>query len=72
MTNREAIKEMAAKIRREVGDVTMLINNAGIMPCKPLFQTSEKEILATFNVNIIAHLWVSRLNKYFLRLKRVC
>lgn len=37
----------------------MLINNAGIMPCKPLLQTSEKEIRSLFEVNVIAHLWVS-------------
>ncbi|KAJ0182273.1 hypothetical protein K1T71_001642 [Dendrolimus kikuchii] len=58
VTNREAIKLMASKIRSEVGDVTMLVNNAGIMPCKSIMQTTEKEILATFNVNILAHLWL--------------
>lgn len=58
VTNRDAIKEMAGKIRREVGDVTMLINNAGIMPCKPLLQTTEREITSSFNVNIISHLWL--------------
>lgn len=58
MTNREAVVSLAEKIRREVGEVTMLVNNAGIMPCKPLNQTSEQEIRALFEVNIIAHFWV--------------
>ncbi|CAB3241143.1 unnamed protein product [Arctia plantaginis] len=58
VTDREAINALAERIRREVGDVTMLINNAGIMPCKPLLQTSEKEIRSSFEVNIIAHLWL--------------
>lgn len=58
VTDREAIAVLAEKIRREVGEVTMLVNNAGIMPCKPLLQTSEKEIRTSFEVNIIAHLWL--------------
>ncbi|KAJ8736039.1 hypothetical protein PYW08_006695 [Mythimna loreyi] len=58
VTDREAINALAEKIRREVGEVTMLINNAGIMPCKPLLKTSEKEIRASFEINIIAHLWL--------------
>ncbi|PZC81390.1 17-beta-hydroxysteroid dehydrogenase 13 isoform X1 [Helicoverpa armigera] len=58
VTDREAINALAEKIRREVGEVTMLVNNAGIMPCKPLLQTSEKEIRTSFEVNIIAHLWL--------------
>ncbi|XP_053615105.1 17-beta-hydroxysteroid dehydrogenase 13-like isoform X2 [Plodia interpunctella] len=58
VTNREAVIALGEKVRREVGDVTMLINNAGIMPCKPLRDTSEKEIRALFEVNIIAHFWL--------------
>ncbi|XP_075976959.1 17-beta-hydroxysteroid dehydrogenase 13-like isoform X2 [Anticarsia gemmatalis] len=58
VTDREAINALAERIKREVGEVTMLVNNAGIMPCKPLLQTSEKEIRASFEVNIIAHLWL--------------
>lgn len=59
MTNREAIITLAEKIRQEVGEVTMLINNAGIMSCKPLLAHTEKEVRAEFEVNIIAHIWVS-------------
>lgn len=58
VTNREAITALVDKIRSEVGAVTMLVNNAGIMPCKPLLQTSEKEIRSCFEVNIISHLWL--------------
>lgn len=58
VTNRDAINELADKIKREVGDVTMLVNNAGIMPCKKLLQHSEKEIRMAFEVNVLAHLWL--------------
>ncbi|XP_063824692.1 short-chain dehydrogenase/reductase family 16C member 6-like isoform X2 [Ostrinia nubilalis] len=58
VTDRDAINALAEKVRREVGEVTMLVNNAGIMPCKPILETSEKEIRALFDVNILAHLWL--------------
>lgn len=58
VTDSEAVKTLAERIRREVGDVTMLVNNAGIMPCKPLLQHGEGEIRAAFNVNVMAHLWL--------------
>lgn len=58
VTSREAIIALAEKIRQEVGDVTMLVNNAGIMSCKPLLAHTEKEVRAEFEVNIIAHIWV--------------
>ncbi|CAH2050868.1 unnamed protein product, partial [Iphiclides podalirius] len=58
VTDRDAINALADKIRREVGDVTILINNAGIMPCKPLMDTSEKEIRTVFEVNVLAQLWL--------------
>ncbi|KAM3967718.1 17-beta-hydroxysteroid dehydrogenase 13 isoform 1-T1 [Aphomia sociella] len=58
VTNREAIIALREKICREVGDVTMLINNAGIMPCQPLSMTTESAIRGAFEVNIIAHFWL--------------
>ncbi|CAG9796330.1 unnamed protein product [Diatraea saccharalis] len=58
VTDREAVNALAEKVRREVGEVTMLVNNAGIMPCKPLLQHSEKEIRSVFEVNILAHHWL--------------
>ncbi|CAG9581861.1 unnamed protein product [Danaus chrysippus] len=57
VTNRSAINEMADRIRKEVGEVSILVNNAGIMPCKPLLKQTEKEIRATFEVNCLAHIW---------------
>ncbi|GBP38694.1 hypothetical protein EVAR_22342_1 [Eumeta japonica] len=58
VTDRKAVAEMAARVRREVGDVTILVNNAGLMPCKPLMQHSEREVRTMFDVNVLAHIWV--------------
>ncbi|XP_045524137.1 17-beta-hydroxysteroid dehydrogenase 13-like isoform X2 [Pieris brassicae] len=58
VTDREAINQLIEKVRKEVGEVTILVNNAGIMPCKPLLQTNEKEIRLAFEVNVLSHLWL--------------
>ncbi|CAH0690497.1 unnamed protein product [Chilo suppressalis] len=58
VTSRAAVNDLAEKVRREVGEVTMLVNNAGIMPCKPLLQHTEQEVRAEFEVNILAHHWL--------------
>lgn len=34
------------------------MNNAGIMPCRPLGEQTESEIRRTFEVNVFAHLWL--------------
>lgn len=57
ITDRAAVFQLADKVQREVGDVTILLNNAGIMPCKPLLRQSEQEIRAIMNININGILW---------------
>lgn len=59
VTDRAAVMEMAQKVKREVGDVTILVNNAGIMPCKSLLDHTENEVRLMFGVNTLAHIWVS-------------
>lgn len=49
----------AEKVREEVGDVTILVNNAGILPCRPLKDHSPELIEKIFSVNVFAHFWVS-------------
>ena len=43
---------MAEKVRKEVGDVNILINNAGIMITKQFLQQTEEEIQSTINVSL--------------------
>ena len=45
-------------MENEVGVVTILINNAGIMPQHELLKHSEKEIRLIFEINILAHFWM--------------
>lgn len=43
---------------KEVGDVTILVNNAGIMPQHEILNHTEKEIRMIYEINTIAHCWM--------------
>ncbi|XP_047019875.1 epidermal retinol dehydrogenase 2-like isoform X1 [Helicoverpa zea] len=58
VTDRTAVLALAEKVEREVGVVTILINNAGIMPCKPVLKHSEKEIKTLVDINVNGNLWM--------------
>lgn len=53
------MRELGEKVKSEVGTVTILVNNAGIMPCKPLEAHDEAIIKKIFDINVFAHFWVS-------------
>ncbi|KAJ5986637.1 hypothetical protein N7451_011002, partial [Penicillium sp. IBT 35674x] len=55
LANPEAIYSVAAKLRSEHGNPTVLVNNAGIVFNKPILGLSESQIRSTFDVNIVAH-----------------
>ena len=50
--------ESANRVLHEVGDVTILINNAGVIFTRGVLQHSEKEIRKTYDVNVLAHYWI--------------
>lgn len=58
VTNREKVLETANKVLSDVGDVTILVNNAGIMPQHEMLKHTEKEIRMVFEINTIAHCWM--------------
>ncbi|KAJ9666415.1 hypothetical protein H2201_003337 [Coniosporium apollinis] len=60
VTSPSAIRETAQQIRQEVGEPTVLINNAGIGHVKPILNETEEQIKRTFDVNIMAHSWLIR------------
>lgn len=59
VSDRAAVFELAKNVKRTVGVVTILVNNAGIMPTRPLLEQSEGEIRKTFDINVLANLWVN-------------
>ncbi|XP_033357158.1 short-chain dehydrogenase/reductase family 16C member 6 isoform X1 [Bombus vosnesenskii] len=58
VSNREEVLKVAKKVKEEVGDVTILINNAGIMPCLTLMNHTPEQIKRIFDINVLAHFWI--------------
>ncbi|KAK7789584.1 hypothetical protein R5R35_009951 [Gryllus longicercus] len=58
VSSREEVLRVAEQVKKEVGDVTILVNNAGIMPCKPLANHNPNEITRMFDINVFAHFWM--------------
>jgi all-trans-retinol dehydrogenase (NAD+) len=57
VSDKESVESAVAKTRAELGEVTLLINNAGIMPCKLLLNHSAGDIEKLFKVNVYSHYW---------------
>ncbi|XP_030384296.1 epidermal retinol dehydrogenase 2 [Scaptodrosophila lebanonensis] len=57
VSNRAEVLSLAERVKSEVGPVTVLVNNVGIMPTHPLTQHTETEIQKVFNVNVFSQFW---------------
>ncbi|XP_029166761.1 short-chain dehydrogenase/reductase family 16C member 6-like [Nylanderia fulva] len=58
VSKREEVLSVAERVKKEVGDVTILVNNAGIMPCHAFLDHTSDEISRIFNINVLAHFWM--------------
>lgn len=59
VTDRFKVYDLAETIRADVGDVTMLVNNAGIVTGKSFLKCPDELMIKTMEVNTISHFWVS-------------
>ncbi|EDW11278.2 epidermal retinol dehydrogenase 2 [Drosophila mojavensis] len=57
VSKRDQVVELAKRVQSEVGPVSVLVNNVGIMPTHPLPQQSAEEILRVFDVNVFSQFW---------------
>lgn len=48
-------------MKREVGDVSILVNNAGIVTGKKFMDAPDSLIEKTMEINTMAHFWVSQM-----------
>ncbi|KAI3328927.1 NAD(P)-binding protein [Xylariaceae sp. AK1471] len=55
ITSAASLAEVAKNIRSQVGEPTILVNNAGVARGKTILETSEKDLRFTFEVNTFAH-----------------
>lgn len=57
LRNREAVYALADRVKKEIGDVDVLVNNAGIVTGKKVLEAPDKSMEDTMNVNATAHFW---------------
>ncbi|XP_032678737.1 short-chain dehydrogenase/reductase family 16C member 6-like [Odontomachus brunneus] len=60
LCDREDIYKKANIIKEEIGKVTILINNAGVVTGLRLMDTPDKLIIRTMDVNIMSHFWTAK------------
>ncbi|CAL1541130.1 unnamed protein product [Lymnaea stagnalis] len=58
--DRRQVKKVGDKVGTEVGHVTILVNNAGIVNGKKLLELEDEEIEDTFSVNLLAQIWTTK------------
>lgn len=59
VANYDEIVSLKEKIKKDLGDVDILINNAGVLPRVSLLQGNPEDILRIMKVNLLSHFWVS-------------
>ncbi|XP_012235701.1 short-chain dehydrogenase/reductase family 16C member 6 [Linepithema humile] len=60
LCDREDIYKKARIIKEEIGKVTILINNAGIVTGMKFLDTPDKLIIRTMDVNVMSHFWTAK------------
>ena len=60
ITSPAQIHEAAERVRKEYGNPSILVNNAGVGFNTEILSQSEKQIRLTYEVNILAHFWLVR------------
>ncbi|XP_039920014.1 17-beta-hydroxysteroid dehydrogenase 13-like [Hirundo rustica] len=59
-SKREEIYSTAEKVKKDIGDVTILVNNAGVITAADFLSTQDHQIERMFDVNILGHMWTTR------------
>lgn len=57
VTNKENVYSVAERVKTDVGNVDILINNAGIVSGNLIEEVSDQKIERTFQVNVLSHFW---------------
>ncbi|KAL4217618.1 hypothetical protein ACF0H5_022360 [Mactra antiquata] len=55
--NHDSVFKAAQIVSRDIGDVTIVVNNAGVVIGRPLLECPDDEIVKTFSVNLLAQFW---------------
>ncbi|NXJ95567.1 RDHE2 dehydrogenase, partial [Corythaixoides concolor] len=59
-SKRQEIYRVADQVKKEVGDVSILVNNAGVVVGKRLTDIPDSLVEKTMQVNVMAHFWICK------------
>ncbi|XP_013812865.2 estradiol 17-beta-dehydrogenase 11 [Apteryx mantelli] len=59
-SRKEEVYSTAEKVKKDIGDVSILVNNAGVITTADLLSTQDQEIEKMFAVNTLAHFWTTK------------
>jgi len=60
VSDREGVYRTAERVRADVGDPEVVVNNAGVVSGACLLDTPDERIRRTFEVNVLALYWVTK------------
>jgi all-trans-retinol dehydrogenase (NAD+) len=60
VSDRKLVYNMASRVKEEVGVITILINNAGIVSGNRFLQLDDQKIVRTMEVNTFASFWTTK------------
>ena len=60
ISDRQAVYDMAGKVKEEFGAIDLLVNNAGIVKAHPIMEKPDELIEKTVAVNLMALFWTAK------------
>ncbi|GFS04278.1 epidermal retinal dehydrogenase 2 [Elysia marginata] len=60
VSDKVQVRQVANQVRAHVGDVTIIVNNAGVVSGKKLLDLTDEEIERTMGVNLMAQIWITK------------
>jgi len=58
VSNWDEVKAIAKRVIEEIGQPTIIVNNAGVVQGKLLVDLTPEDVNQTFGVNTLAHFWI--------------
>jgi len=60
ISDRTKVEAAAEKVKKDVGNVTVIINNAAIMPAHSFLGHNPRELERVFQINVFGQFWILR------------
>ncbi|XP_059051200.1 17-beta-hydroxysteroid dehydrogenase 13-like [Achroia grisella] len=58
VTARDQVSTLAARMRRQLTDISMVISNAGALTCAPISHLRPDGVTRLIEINLLAHFWI--------------